>query len=85
LLRLMKPGRNIMLAEITFNPRMIMLSQMDLHIEYWIEKMMAGVGFNATEFPYYSVQELHQAFEGLVTNPQDFVWKGVELFWGTKI
>ncbi len=85
MLRLMKPGRNILLAEITFNPRMLMLSQMDLHIEYWIEKMMAGVGFTADSFPYYSAQELHQAFEGMVSDAQDFNWKGVELFWGTKV
>jgi len=84
LLRLMKPGRSLVLAEITFSPKMLTIASLDLHIDYWIEKIFAGVGFNATEFSYYSSAQLAAAFEGLVRDPGEFVWNGVELFWGTK-
>jgi ubiquinone/menaquinone biosynthesis C-methylase UbiE len=84
LLRIMKPGRSLVLAEITFSPKMLMAASLDLHIEYWIEKIFAGVGFNATQFSYYSSADLARAFAGLVNEPGEFVWNGVELFWGTK-
>jgi ubiquinone/menaquinone biosynthesis C-methylase UbiE len=83
-LRIMKPGRNLVLAEITFSPKMLMVASLDLHIEYWIEKIFAGVGFNATQFSYYSSADLAAAFRGLVDAPGEFVWNGVELFWGSK-
>jgi hypothetical protein len=85
LLRVMKTGRNILLAEITFSPKMRMIAELDIHIQYWIEKMFAGVGFPTSEFPYYSSAELQTAFTDLVTGSDVFVWKGIELFWGTKI
>lgn len=47
--RVMKPGRGIVLAEIAYSPG-----------------------------------DLTRAFSGLVANPGSFVWKGVEIFWGTK-
>lgn len=84
LLRIMKKGRNIVLAEITFSPRMVPLAQLDIHLEYWLKKIFAGMGRNPADFSYYSPQDLHNAFEGLVENANDFNWKGVELFWGTK-
>ena len=84
LLRVMKPGRNILLAEITFSPRMKMLASMDIHIETWIEKLSSGVGFDPFAYSYYSADDLTRAFEGLVSDPGTFVWRGIELFWGTK-
>ena len=84
LLRIMKPGRSLVLAEITFSPKMLMVASLDLHIEYWIEKIFARVGFDATQFSYYSSADLAASFDGLVNEPGEFVWNGVELFWGTK-
>lgn len=84
LLRLMKSDRNILLAEITFSPRMKVLAEMDIHIETWIEKLSAGVGFDPFAYSYYSADDLVRAFEGQVHEPGTFVWKGIELFWGTK-
>jgi hypothetical protein len=84
LLRIMKRGRNMVLAEITFSPRMIALAQLDIHLEYWMEKIFSRVGWDPTQFPYYGAQDLHAALDPLLANAQDFNWKGVELFWGTK-
>ncbi len=84
LLRLMRPGRTIMLAEITFSPQMVMKSQLDLHIEYWMEKLFSRMGWPIDQFPYYSPEQLVEAFGDMVTSPETFSWKGVEFFWATK-
>jgi len=83
LLRIMKRGRNILLAEITFK-NINEYAALDLHLEYWVEKMFARVGIPRHEIPYYSPQELLQAFSGLVSDANVFVWRGLELFWATK-
>jgi hypothetical protein len=84
LLRIMKPGRTIALAEITFGPEFQMLSKLDMHLEYILEKLFSRVGFRVEDFPYYSPEDLRQAFTGLVRNPGTFLWKGIEVFWGAK-
>jgi ubiquinone/menaquinone biosynthesis C-methylase UbiE len=84
LLRIMKPGRTLVLAEITFSPKMLVVASLDLHVEYWIEKIFSRVGFNATEFSYYSSKDLHDSLDSLVREAGDFVWNGVELYWGSK-
>jgi len=85
LLRVMKRGRNIMLAEITFSPQMVMKSELDLHIEYWMDKLFSRIGWPIAAFPYYSPAELIRAFEGQLSGAETFSWKGVEFFWGTKV
>jgi hypothetical protein len=84
LLRVMKPGRGIVLAEIAYSPETQMKIGLDLHIEYVFEKLLSRVGWTLEEFPYFSPQDLTQGFSGLVADPGTFVWKGVEIFWGTK-
>ena len=83
MLRVMKSGRNILLAEITFK-NINEYAALDLHLEYWLEKMFARVGIPRDEFPYYSPEDLLRAFSGLVTDAQVFAWRGLELFWATK-
>jgi SAM-dependent methyltransferase len=84
LLRVLKPGRRLLLAEITFSPRLWMLAQSDIHLETWVEKLFSRAQMPVAEIPYYSPEELRQAFAGLLADPQIFVWKGIDLFWGTK-
>ena len=84
LLRVMKRGRTITLAEITFGPEFQMLSKLDMHLEYFVEKLFSRVGFRVEEFPYYSLEDLQKAFTGLVHHPGTFLWKGIEVFWGIK-
>lgn len=83
LLRIMKRGRNILLAEITFK-NINEYAALDLHLEYWLEKMFARVGIPRHKFPYYSPDELVAAFSGMVSHAEVFAWKGLELFWATK-
>lgn len=84
LLRVMKPGRRIVLAEITYSPETMMKIHSDMHIEYLYEKIFSRIGWRLEDFPYYSPKQLQDAFAGLVAEPGVFVWKGIEMFWGTK-
>ena len=84
LLRLLRPGGVLMLAEITFSPRMRMLAEQDIHIEAWIEKLSARLGFDPFEAPYYSAAELLGTLDGLLAGPQSLVWKGIEIVWGSR-
>lgn len=84
LLRVMKPGRQLVLAEITFGPNMINAASLDIHIESWVEKIFSRMGWGIDQFPYYSPADLHAAIDPLVTDAGDFSWKGIELYWGTR-
>jgi hypothetical protein len=84
MLRTMKRGRNIVLAEIAYSPETRMKIELDMHIAYVFDKLLSRVGWRLEDFPYYSPQDLARAFTGLVTEPGDFVWKGIEVFWGRK-
>jgi ubiquinone/menaquinone biosynthesis C-methylase UbiE len=84
MLRVMKRGRNIVLAEIAYSPETRMKIGLNMHIEYIFDKLLSRVGWKLEEFPYYSPQDLAAAFKGLVIDPDHFVWKGIEIFWGRK-
>lgn len=84
MLRVMKRGRNIVLAEIAYSPETQMKIGLDMHIEYVFDKLLSRVGWKLEEFPYYSPQDLASAFYGLVIDAEHFVWKGIEIFWGRK-
>jgi SAM-dependent methyltransferase len=85
LLRILKPGGRIVLAEIGFSPTLRQAAATDLHLEYWVDKLYAGSGMKGPEdVSYYSPDELLAAFSGLVDDPGTFTWRGADLFWGTK-
>ena len=82
MLRVMKSGRNLVLAEIAYSPETRMKIALDMHIEYVFDKLLSRVGWKLEEFPYYSPRDLEQALAGLLTETDSFVWKGIEIFWG---
>lgn len=86
LIRVLKPGRRLLLAEIfLFGEPFWARMEADLHLMYWVRKMTQYFPpFDPRQTPYYSAQELHAAFEGLLEEPQNIEWKGLELFWGRK-
>jgi ubiquinone/menaquinone biosynthesis C-methylase UbiE len=84
LVRVLKPGRIIMLSEIGFGQAMRVAMTMDLHVEYYIEKLCRGAGLSGMDLAYYSPAELRAAFTGLIFEPSNFEWRGAELFWGRK-
>jgi SAM-dependent methyltransferase len=85
LLRIMKPGRRLVMCEIHLGaPEQDWKIRMDLHMEHLIDKIMSRICGSILEFPYYSMPELHEAFTGLLEDPDDFRWRGMEVFWGRK-
>lgn len=84
LLRVMKPGRQIVLGEIAFGPPFVDRIRTDVHIEYIFDKLYEGHRRGFEELPYHGTDELLEAFDGLVEDPEAFDWRGVELFWGRK-
>lgn len=85
LVRVIKSGRTILLAEIGVSAKTRAAAEQDLHLEYWMDKLYYGTGRSGPEdVSYYSPNELLDAFDGLVKDPATFSWKGADLFWGTK-
>jgi hypothetical protein len=86
LLRVMKQGRAIVLAEIGVSRRTRELAVEDMHLEYWMEKLYYGTGRRGPEdVSYYSPAELAAAFGGLVTDSGTHSWRGADMFWGVKV
>jgi len=83
LLRVMKPGRRIVLAEAvlagaTFKERI----NSDVHIRAWHEKLFATTRME--DIPYYSGEELEQSFGSQLEDLRLLEWKGIEMLWGRK-
>ena len=84
-LRIMKPGRRLVMAEIHLGaPQQDWKIRQDLHMAHLVDKIMSRIAGSILEFPYYSMQELHEAFDGLLEDTDDFEWRGLEVFWGRK-
>lgn len=85
LVRVLKPGRIVLLAEIGVCQRTRAAAELDLHLEYWMDKLYYGTGRRGPEdVSYYGPDELLAAFDGLVKDPATFEWRGADLFWGRK-
>ena len=84
LLRLLKPGRPLLVAEITISPRMRMTAELDLHLEAWLEKIFSRIGWPLDQTPYYSLDDLRTAFDGAVSTADCLSWRGLEMFWAHK-
>jgi SAM-dependent methyltransferase len=84
LLRVMKPGRRIVLGEISFSQTFYSRVQADVHIEYWVRKLMEGMGDPFDGLPYWNLADVAEAFDGLLEDLETFEWRGVDLLWGRK-
>lgn len=81
MLRLLKPGRPIVIAEITLGPHMISKAGEDLHLQAWVDKIFSRIGWPLDQTPYCSPKELLEAFDGVANDLEIFTWKGLEAFW----
>jgi ubiquinone/menaquinone biosynthesis C-methylase UbiE len=84
LTRVLKPGGNIVLAEIMLGPNIMEAASADVHIEAWVDKIFSRMGWAIEKIPYYSLAQLDAAFSGVVEDAESLYWKGIEIFWGRK-
>lgn len=84
LVRVLKPGRPLVLAEIAFGPRFLMRAQADVHLYFLIRKLFDRIGWDVHDFPYHGLGDLRMAFEGTLEGVGTFEWRGIEVFWGRK-
>lgn len=82
--RILVPGRDLVLGEISFGPRFEHRAEADIHISYLLEKIFARMGWHYREMPYYSEADLHAAIDPVFADTGYFEWRGVEMFWGRK-
>jgi SAM-dependent methyltransferase len=69
-LRIMKPGRRLVMAEIVLgSPEQVWKISSDLHIQHLFDKIFSRRGVAFSDLPYYSPQALRTAFDGLVNDP----------------
>lgn len=85
MLRLLKPGRMLVMAEIFMvNRELAFKLKMDLHIQHLYDKIFSGMTHNIEDRPYYSHEDLEAAFGDMVIDIGHFEWRGLEAFWGRK-
>jgi len=83
LVRVLRPGRRVLLAEaVLAGQHFLQRARADVHLQYWHEKAMARD--EPIEIPYYSGNDLAEAFAGKVDDFQTFEWRGIEMAWGRK-
>ncbi len=84
LLRVLRPGRPLVLAEIMFSDVFFSRAQADVHLEYWVRKLLEGIGESFETLVGYGQDELVAALGSGLDRLQTFEWRGVELLWGRK-
>jgi hypothetical protein len=81
-LRIMKPGRRIVFAEMVLGgPRFMEKIHADVHINQWFDKMFPA---GRETISNYSGEEIQAAFGDHLDGPQAMEWHGIEMFWGRK-
>lgn len=83
LLRVMRPGRRIVLAEaVLVGDNFLSRVNSDVHLRQWYDKLYEQL--DPANIPYWSPEEVKAAFGDRVEHPQLLEWRGIEMFWGRK-
>jgi hypothetical protein len=84
LLRVLRAGRRMVMAEISFSETFYARVQADVHLEYWVRKLMEGIGESFEALPYWNLVDVAAALDGALDELDTFEWRGVDLLWGRK-
>jgi hypothetical protein len=84
MLRIMKPGRQLVLAEMTLGPTAVQRAQTNVHLKYWLRKMLEGMQVSFEDLVYWGLGDLETARRPRLDDIKTFEWRGVELLWGRK-
>jgi hypothetical protein len=84
LLRVMKSGRRIVMAEATLGgERFRQRIEADVHMRQWFAKLFPPQ-MKYEEASQYSGEELFEMCSSFCEGPQFMEWHGIEMFWGRK-
>jgi SAM-dependent methyltransferase len=83
LVRILKPGRQLVLGEISFGTSFKERVAADLHIEYYFEKLFDGIGL-PFYLPSWEIDDVREELTGVIEDVETFSWRGVDLLWGRK-
>jgi SAM-dependent methyltransferase len=84
LLRVMKSGRRLVLGEIAFSSTFSARSRADVHLEYWVRKLVEGMEQPLGTLVHWDLDDLVAALRPQLDGLETFEWRGVELLWGRK-
>jgi ubiquinone/menaquinone biosynthesis C-methylase UbiE len=84
LLRVLKSGRPLVLAEISFADNFYARVAADVHLEYWVRKLMEGVAHDFRGLPYWNLETVAESLADQLDGLETFEWRGVDLLWGRK-
>lgn len=84
LMRVLRPGRRIVMAEISFSETFHGRVQTDVHLEYWVRKMLEGLGETLEHLPYWNLDDVAAALHGIADEVETFEWRGVDVLWGRR-
>lgn len=84
LLRVMKSGRRLVIAEIAFSSTFQARAANDVHLEYWLRKLVEGMGYTDEVLLHWDLRDLEAALGPQLDDVETFEWRGVELLWGRK-
>ncbi len=84
LLRVLKPGCRLVLGEISFSSTFLTRARADVHLEYWLRKLVEGMGETLEILVHWDLEQLVSALEPQLIGLETFEWRGVELLWGSK-
>jgi ubiquinone/menaquinone biosynthesis C-methylase UbiE len=84
MLRIMKPGRRLVLAEISLGATTFSRAHADVHLEYWLRKTLEGMQIAFDGLVSWDLNHLSETLKPQLNSITTFEWRGVELLWGRK-
>jgi SAM-dependent methyltransferase len=84
LVRVLKPGGFLATGEISLGPSFMEKIHADIHIQYLVDKLFAGINMDYRNLSYWSIDDLRQAFGNSLIEQGWMVHRGIEVFWGRK-
>ncbi len=85
LIRTLRPGGSLVMAEISFGNTFLQRMNADMHLTYWVSKIMEGMQLNLSHFASHNIADVEHALYGLLDDLHAEEWRGCELLWGRKL
>jgi len=84
LARVLKPGCYLATGEISLGQPFMEKAHADVHLQYLVDKLFAGINMDYKNLSYWSTDDLKSAFGNQLIEQGWMVHRGIEAFWGRK-